>query len=116
MPLDLTDDKATLVRQPAITWANVDPDLCRQMASLGLNELKHFLWNCPQVNATEPHWLYINIVSGDGLVPSGNKPLPVPVLTYLISIAIWCRYRPQWLKFHLATVVSVKNRQFPCLR
>ena len=27
------------VRQQAITWANVDPDLCRQMASLGLHEL-----------------------------------------------------------------------------
>ena len=24
----------------AITWANVDPDLCRHMASLGHNELK----------------------------------------------------------------------------
>ena len=28
------------VRQQDITSANVDPDLCRQMASLGLNELK----------------------------------------------------------------------------
>ena len=28
------------VRQQAITWANVDPDLWRQMASLGHNELK----------------------------------------------------------------------------
>ena len=27
------------VRQQAITWASVDADLCRQMASLGLNEL-----------------------------------------------------------------------------
>ena len=27
------------VRQQAITWASVDPDLCRQMASLGHNEL-----------------------------------------------------------------------------
>ena len=27
------------VRQQAITWANFDPDLCRQMASLGHNEL-----------------------------------------------------------------------------
>ena len=27
------------VRQQAITWANVDRDLCRQMASLDLNEL-----------------------------------------------------------------------------
>ena len=39
------------VRQHAITWAKVDPDLCRQMASLGLNELLRgqsligFLWN-----------------------------------------------------------------------
>ena len=43
---DLTDDKSTLdqvmigaVRQQAIIWANVDPDLCRQMAPLGLSEL-----------------------------------------------------------------------------
>ena len=28
------------VRQQAITCTNVDPDLCRQMASLGLNELR----------------------------------------------------------------------------
>ena len=45
MSSDLTDDKSTLVqfgavRQQAITWANVDPDPCRHMASLGHNELK----------------------------------------------------------------------------
>ena len=45
-----TDNKSTLVqamdccaRQQAITWSNVDPDLCRHMASLGHNELSH--WN-----------------------------------------------------------------------
>ena len=27
------------VRQQAITWANVDPDLCRHMVSVGHNEL-----------------------------------------------------------------------------
>ena len=35
MPPDLTDDKSALVQ--VMTWftrANVDPDLCRQMASL----------------------------------------------------------------------------------
>ena len=31
------------IRQQAITWANVDPDLCRQMASLGLSELPDVL-------------------------------------------------------------------------
>ena len=28
------------IRQEAITWANVDPDLCHHMTSLGLNELR----------------------------------------------------------------------------
>ena len=31
------------VRQQAITWVNVEPDLCRHMVSLGHNELKHLL-------------------------------------------------------------------------
>ena len=39
MPLDFTDDLSTLVQVMAITWANVDPDLCRHMVSLGHNEL-----------------------------------------------------------------------------
>ena len=45
MSLDFTDDKSTLVqvmawRHKAITWANVDPDLCHHMVSLGHNKLK----------------------------------------------------------------------------
>ena len=51
VPLDLTDDKSTLVQVLAWcnqatshTWANVHPDLCHQMASLGLNELKKKRW------------------------------------------------------------------------
>ena len=44
MPLDLADDKSTLVHQ-AITWANADPDLCGQMASLGHNELMYGIKN-----------------------------------------------------------------------
>ena len=27
------------VRQQAISWANVDPDICRHIASLGYDEL-----------------------------------------------------------------------------
>ena len=42
---------------------------------------KYFLWNCYQVNATTPHWSLVNIGSGNGLVPSGNKPLPEPIMT-----------------------------------
>ena len=47
MPQDHTDEKTALVRELAdaiireqvITWANVDPDLCRHMATLGRNVL-----------------------------------------------------------------------------
>ena len=52
LPQDLSDDKSTLVqvmggaiRQQAITWANVDPDLCRHMASLGIDNTKYFFSN-----------------------------------------------------------------------
>ena len=34
------------VRQQAISWANVDPDLRHHMASLGHNELTHRFWQC----------------------------------------------------------------------
>ena len=44
MPTDLTNDYSVLVelgaiRQQAITCADVEPDLCRDMVSLGHNEL-----------------------------------------------------------------------------
>ena len=28
--------------------------------------LEHFLWNCPQVNTTRPHWWLVNIGAGNG--------------------------------------------------
>ena len=31
------------------------------------------------MNVTGPYWWYVNIGSGNGLVPSGNKPLPVVI-------------------------------------
>ena len=42
--------------------------------------LRHLLWNCPQMITTGPGDL-VNIGSGNGLVPSGNRPLPEPMLT-----------------------------------
>ena len=40
--------------------------------------LGHFQWNCPQVKASRSHWWLVSIGSGNGLVPSGNKPLSEP--------------------------------------
>ena len=34
------------------------------------------------------YWRYVNIVSGNGLLPQGHKPLPEPMLTR-IYVAIW---------------------------
>ena len=36
------------------------------------------------MNVTGPHWWSVNIGSGNGLVPSGNKPLPEPMLAQII--------------------------------
>ena len=38
--------------------------------------LEHRSWICPQMNTARPHWILVSIVSGNGTVPSGNKPLP----------------------------------------
>ena len=45
------------------------------------------LWNCSQMNVAGTHWWLVNIDSGNGLVLSGNKPLPEPMLTQ-ISVAM----------------------------
>ena len=47
------------------------------------------MWNCSQVNATRPHWWLVNIGSGNGLVPSGNTPLPEPILTQRVNLLEW---------------------------
>ena len=38
-------------------------------------------WNCSKGNATEALWWLVNIGWCNGLVPSGNKLLPEPILT-----------------------------------
>ena len=45
--------------------------------------LEYFVWNWHQVNATRPQRLLVNIASGNGLVPSGIKPLSEPTLTQI---------------------------------
>ena len=45
--------------------------------------LRYLLWNCAQMNITGPYLKLVNIGSGNVLVPSGNKPLPEPMLTQI---------------------------------
>ena len=53
----------------------------RLWSSIRNRYLGYFLWYCPQVNAARPYWWLVNIGSGNGMVPSGSKPLPEPMLT-----------------------------------
>ena len=53
----------------------------------------HLLWNCAQLSATERYWYEVNIGSGNGLVPSGNK----------LCVAIWHHLWPlvlTWFNFN----------------
>ena len=46
------------------------------------------------MNVTGLHWWSVNIGSGNGLVPSGTKPLPEPMLTQISRYGVT---RPQWV-------------------
>ena len=50
--------------------------------------LNQSFWLIPHMNVTRPYWWKFKTGSGDGLVPSGNKPLPGQMLTQ-IYVAIW---------------------------
>ena len=56
----------------------------------------------PKLPLYECHWWSIHICSGNGLVPSGNKPLLQPRLTQF-SVTMW-RHWPQWVKAALLNV------------
>ena len=50
----------------------------------------------PLLNGTGPHWWLVNIGSGNGLVPSGYKPLPELMLTKFYAYGVT---RPQWVNY-----------------
>ena len=61
------------------------------------------------VNATRPHGWLVNIVSGNGLVLSGNKPLPEWLLTQ-IYITPWCHYMTMFYHFRYESHISTELR------
>ena len=64
------------IRQQAITWAKVDPDLCHQMASLGLNELKKM------GSLRHPQWYYFNKINEPAHMVKNNSRRDLPILTH----------------------------------
>ena len=63
---------------------NLNEILIKQVPANIMNWwLMYLLWNYPQVDD------FTDIGSGSGLVLSGNKPLPEPMLTHNFT-SIWC--------------------------
>ena len=112
------------VRQQAITWTNVDPDLCRHMVSLGQNELTHchaykqlwehlFLSIRPSVRLSVCHTFFTIIVidKSDVHVIGQGQRSKVKVTEFKtqcsrfrtvtpVWIPIWLRNEAQSLKWH----------------
>ena len=72
---------ACAVRQQTITWANVDSDLCRHIASLGHNDLTTVTWLNDKIsvhynniynNGPNGHLFY---VGGDLMMRRGMLPI-----------------------------------------
>ena len=57
-----------------VTWTNADPVHWQIYAALRGDELTHWGLVMPEI--------WVNIGSGNGLLPDGTKPLPEPMLTY----------------------------------
>ena len=44
------------------------------------------MWSCSQANSTDHYQSEVNIGLANGLVLSGNKPLPGPMLTQIYDV------------------------------
>ena len=66
----------------------------------------HCNGNGPQGYAIGLYW-QVNIGSGNGLVPSGTKPLPYPMLTK--THAAWGFTWPQWVKHQVISSHGVDH-------
>ena len=84
-------------RPPArtVTTIPLQPGGLRGKNVISNSSFRMIPWLFPRVNVLmfschRNHWWQVNIGSGNGLVPSGNKPLPEPMLTQTY-VAIWCQ-------------------------
>ena len=64
------------------------------------------------MNVTGLHWWPVNIGSGNGLLPSGNKPLPEPMVTQIFV----ARKGMSFVYLHHSIVVSCSIYDFGVIR
>ena len=66
------------------------------------------------MNDTGRYWWLLNIGSGKGLVPSGNRPLPEPLLTQISEP--YGVTRPKWVNYSYSpTILRRYNFSFNCV-
>ena len=78
--------------------------MCKFQMQLEDGNLEYSSKHYPGMNARGPRWWLVNIGSGNGLVPSGNKPsLPEPKLTH-IYVTTWHHWAimPLLITWHIS--------------
>ena len=61
--------------------------------------LEHSLWNHLELSAKRPYWTLVNIGSENGLVHSGNRPIPEATLTNIYDVT-----RTHWFNGNIAVL------------
>ena len=73
-PLEILASKEAYLEPALIYWSWC---ICYlELVILKIITWIYIVWNYLQLNASSPYWLLVNIDSGNGLVPPGNKPFP----------------------------------------
>ena len=71
--------------------------------------LEHFLWNCPQVNATRPHWWLVNIGAGNG-----SGAIRHQAITW--AILCMCPANGRWRYNVTSSLIGwVHTQNYPCI-
>ena len=80
--------------------------------------IQHFIWHWPRVNVAGPHWWQVNFGEGNSLMPSGNKPLPEPVMTKCDNTMKWpdqcVNFLTRWRHSKWPTRFCQISRHFKC--
>ena len=57
--------------------------------------LRYLLWNCPQMNVIGPHWWWVNIGAGNGLVLVGIHQI---VISEMLSINLYNEFKSHMIR------------------
>ena len=74
-----------------------------------ITQISSWCTGCEIALGCMPQNLTVNIGSGNGLVPLGNKPSPEPMLT-LVYAAVWCHYATMIFFNDFSTKIQIHRK------